>query len=753
MFRGRVFYERDLQLDWYTQMESFVRSVTRGSWPLWDNTIAFGQPLLADPSAQILYPLTWLNLVMQPWWYYTVFVVFHAALAGVGLRLLGRHLGLTPLASLLAGGLWITSGPFVSMVNLWHHLATAAWMPWVLLAADRALEEPRARRTAIWGAMAGCQLVAGSADVWAMTMLLSSGLVVRRIEWRAGIASHRRLLSHAVLAATLAAVVAAAVWVPALAIARRSSRWNYPEGVRNAWSVSPGSLPGLFLPLSDPALRLLLPEGVAPAADAPDPLLASIYLGLPALALVAAALATRRRPWRGPLAASLAVALLASLGSHTPLLGWMLSLLPALKVFRYPSKAMIVASLAWALLAGLGLDAWSEEASARSRPGRGWLLATWLPLAVAALAFGLSGAAGVASLAGAERAHVAEAVAASVALALLVRWGAGPPATGAAALLVLGDLVLAHRGLNRTAQAGLVSFRPPVVDAMAPGDHARVYVYDYQTEGSSSRYLGRDDPYMIRTPPPGTSLEATQVLSQRLYPFPPVGGRWGLEGSYDLDFRGLYPLPLATMVQDLRRVEGTPAHRRLLQVGAVGTVVSLHSAGLEDLDPETTVPSLFPEPIHVRRVPGALPRAYAVGGSRIADGDLALAALVDPGFDPAREVVLPEGIPETPASSFGGRVRLDSLLPDRVDISADLTAPGYVVLVDSYDPGWRVTVDGTEAPLLRANIAFRAVRVPAGTHRVAMLYRPREVLWGLLVSAAGVVVVAAILRRPGAATI
>ena len=58
VFRGRVFYERDLDIDWYAQMESFVRSIAAGSWPLWDNSIAFGQPLLADPSAEILYPLT-----------------------------------------------------------------------------------------------------------------------------------------------------------------------------------------------------------------------------------------------------------------------------------------------------------------------------------------------------------------------------------------------------------------------------------------------------------------------------------------------------------------------------------------------------------------------------------------------------------------------------------------------------------------------------------------------------------------------
>jgi uncharacterized membrane protein YfhO len=58
-----------------------------------------------------------------------------------------------------------------------------------------------------------------------------------------------------------------------------------------------------------------------------------------------------------------------------------------------------------------------------------------------------------------------------------------------------------------------------------------------------------------------------------------------------------------------------------------------------------------------------------------------------------------------------------------------------VVLVDTWDPGWKVTVDGREAPLLRANVAFRGVALPAGRHVVEQVYRPPSILLGLAVSA------------------
>ena len=68
-----------------------------------------------------------------------------------------------------------------------------------------------------------------------------------------------------------------------------------------------------------------------------------------------------------------------------------------------------------------------------------------------------------------------------------------------------------------------------------------------------------------------------------------------------------------------------------------------------------------------------------------------------------------------------------------------MSAPGFVVLVDTWDPGWQATVDGQETEVLRANLAFRAVAVPAGDHRIEMRYRPRSVLVGAGLSVGAVV--------------
>jgi hypothetical protein len=161
------------------------------------------------------------------------------------------------------------------------------------------------------------------------------------------------------------------------------------------------------------------------------------------------------------------------------------------------------------------------------------------------------------------------------------------------------------------------------------------------------------------------------------------------------------------------------------------------------------LPSLFIEPIRILRVPHPLGRTYVAGGARIADGAPSLRLIEDPSFDPRREVILPDGAPVATPATPPGTSRIVEWRPDRIRIEAKLAAPGYVVVVDAYDPSWRATVDGAPAEILRANVAFRAVRVPEGRHFIEMVCRPRSLYAGVTASAlTALALVAGLSRRP-----
>ncbi len=90
---------------------------------------------------------------------------------------------------------------------------------------------------------------------------------------------------------------------------------------------------------------------------------------------------------------------------------------------------------------------------------------------------------------------------------------------------------------------------------------------------------------------------------------------------------------------------------------------------------------------------------------------------------------------------------------DRVVLKTRSASPALLVLLDTYAEGWRAEVDGRPAPVHPANLAFRAVEVPAGVHEVAFRYAPDSVRWGETLSALGLLVLlGAVLhaRRGGA---
>ena len=66
---------------------------------------------------------------------------------------------------------------------------------------------------------------------------------------------------------------------------------------------------------------------------------------------------------------------------------------------------------------------------------------------------------------------------------------------------------------------------------------------------------------------------------------------------------------------------------------------------------------------------------------------------------------------------------------------ASSNCDGYLVFSEPYYPGWRVKIDGKPQPLLRANYAFSAVLLEAGTHDVVRYYLPGTFLIGIVISA------------------
>ena len=85
--------------------------------------------------------------------------------------------------------------------------------------------------------------------------------------------------------------------------------------------------------------------------------------------------------------------------------------------------------------------------------------------------------------------------------------------------------------------------------------------------------------------------------------------------------------------------------------------------------------------------------------------------------------------------------------PERVELRVRAERPAWLVLSDTPYPGWEATVDGRTAPILSANVACRAVRVPAGESRVVMRYRPGSFRRGAASCGLGLLALVLMLMR------
>ncbi len=214
----------------------------------------------------------------------------------------------------------------------------------------------------------------------------------------------------------------------------------------------------------------------------------------------------------------------------------------------------------------------------------------------------------------------------------------------------------------------------------------------------------------------------------------------------DASATGLSPLPLQTRRQRMGERWG------LLGATGAGTLLSG-----DRLRPET-----WPTTVRYERaaVPGAdgvpplnayrfirpLPRAFVTTEWTVAENAAgALQALLEPPAPagstgglggPAVVVVAAPGGPAPPAPP-AGRVSpggLDGLGPFEarivryderlVEVETESDAGALLVLLDAYAPGWTATVTGAPATIHLANVAYRAVPLPAGRHLVRFTYTP-----------------------------
>jgi hypothetical protein len=144
--------------------------------------------------------------------------------------------------------------------------------------------------------------------------------------------------------------------------------------------------------------------------------------------------------------------------------------------------------------------------------------------------------------------------------------------------------------------------------------------------------------------------------------------------------------------------------------------------------------------IRVLENTAAFPRAFLVPSARIAPSlGTALSQMVHQPFQPDQEVILADDTMTQSVGTSGerggqGTAQVTDYGPDSVRVHTSADGDAWLVLSDTYYPGWTASVDGQPASVLRGDVLFRVVPVPGGEHDVELQFQPASVKLGAAIS-------------------
>ena len=697
-------------LFWGTPLLQFVPwrqfaldCLRQGHLPLWNPWLGMGAPLLANYQSALLYPPNILLIFTGLAWGHGLLMVLHLIWAGYGMIVVARRLRLGPLAQAVAGLSFSLSGYLVARGGFLSINAAAAWLPWIVVAVDNMAKQTAdhgwsksAVKAVLWLSLAlSLQWLAGHAQTaWYSLLLVCFWGGWRAIEqqgwkglWRTGVG----LIGAGVLAFMMSAVQLLPT-VEYLIQSHRATALD-PELVLT-YSFWPWRLLGLVMPdlFGNPATGDYWGYGNY-WEDA-------IYIGVLPLLLALGAIwrSLRGQGEHSRLSRLLVVlstaALVFALGKNSPIFPFLFQYVPSFDLFQAPTRWNLILVFSLSLLAAIGAETWREP-SGRSlywtrlgTAGAGVIgLAAWLGSMVIegvepsfVRAFVLAGLwlfiTGVLTLRGSAR--------------FSWRW------MTLSGLVILMDLIVAGIGLNPAIPTEVFLSRSQLLDVV--GDEHRIYV------------------------PPDVEYEFKYERTHRFDTFHTL-----LDWGHIRD-SGLPNTPLLDDIPSANNFDPILPERYVIWVETIEALPDAQRTKLLALMDVGWQASIDPaEEFHLRYepVPGAsrlrmIPQAIVA-----ASPEAALSLVTASDFEPDQTVIL-EGIfhQPPPIGSGEGKALLNPTSdPGEVSVTVQAPEGAWLLLSDTWYPGWEVMVDNTSTTLYRADYLFRAVWVPPGEHEVEFRYR------------------------------
>ena len=671
----------------------------RGELPFWDPYNNCGVPFLAQWNTMPLYPPALFYLALPLTWSLGMFSLLHLWFAGLGMYFLARRWTGNNFAAAFAGTVFAFNGFTLNLLMWPSHIATFAWMPWVVLAVELAWRD--GGKKIILAAFAGAmQMLAGGPETIFLTWLIALVLWLQQLIGSRDASSPSRgaMLWRFPLVVALVISLTLAQLLPFLDLVAHAQRESGFADLR--WSMPGRGWVNFLVPMAFGSTHT---EGIFFQHD--QYWTSSYYLGLGALWLALLALVSlrERRVWL--LGVIVIAGLFFALGENTPALPALQRLIPQLSFITYPVKYISVAVFAVPLLAAFALANFGKVQK-RLLPLGAVLLTLIIAIMFWTRLVPMPGDDSPVTLLNGVSREVFLLLTGTVLFALtrptkpllfrfaplaliLVAWldvFTHEPAQNPTVSPSVYELNLARTKLAMDPQPELGGSRAMISPAAANG------FVTFAASNPKNNFLAKRVGYCANA----NLLDAV----------PKVDGFFSLTPRESDDVLALF---YRTTDADFPRLEDFMG---VSQITAPGELLKWQAR--TNFQPLVTAGQ---KPI-------------------LLDDEKALSAMTQSDFDGGKIVFLPSAAKSsiTVSNRTDAKVLNSKFGNSTVDTEVEATAPSLVVVVQTYYHNWRSEVDGQPVPLLRVNVAFQAVQVPVGSHKIHLFYQDRAFEIGAAIS-------------------
>ncbi|MCX6138055.1 MAG: YfhO family protein [Ignavibacteriales bacterium] len=697
-------FASDLMNDSFPARHYLGAMLQRGEFPLWYSSIYGGFPFIARAEAGACYPLNLLAFgILPPYAALNIVILTTFFIAAAGSYLFARKIGANVPGALAAGISFAYCGFMVAHTKHLSTVAAACWFPLGLYFIERAIQTyhelhaSESFRSMLWfGLVFGLQLLSGHIQVAYYAGLFYGAYFVLRLfstHWqlsielkkKKGTVERRLSVKEALRHPALRYFVATAFLGIGLAAIQILPTYELVGVSQRSGGVSfDYAAQYAYDPANIASFVIPYVNGDIGNASYRG---SSIfwedfgYAGLVILILAVYGIIKEWKRWHVKcFIAFIIAAFLLVLGPNTPVFEAAFHILPGMSYFRFPTRFLFIVDASLAFLAAFGITAAVRRYGLRT----GWILV---------------------ALAAADLFYVQLR---QNPVAPMNTW-ATPPATAWEILQDTSDYRIYSLGGKET--------------------HTAAFSAAHGWQGSLQPYIDQ--------------RELLQPSTNAIYGLASPDGYAQLTPSYVVDVWGDQNrggIITQTAALGPQGIMPSQSFQKLMNVFNVKYIVSAW-----DIRSDTLRMMKQCKPAQLYENPGCRPRAFIAHHGRPASTlEEAKSIFFSPDFDPQYDVILHEQLPSAaPGTDSAAHVQIYSARSNSIALRTTTRTASYLILTDTYYPGWKAFVDGQETKIARANFCQRAILLPAGMHDVQFVFDSAPIKDGAVITSASLLLLIA----------